>query len=248
MIDAGGWAGTAPGQRYPFCEIHACMCRRTSLAVEPWEFQEYVQRLGIHHLSLGYRPRYNIAPKQDQFVILQEHGHHSVHAMRWGLMPPWRSEEAFTHTPINARAESVRLKPMFRHAFAHRRGLVVVDSFYAWQRHSRANMPFRVHRRDGQLMTLAALWERRGPEDDPLETCAIITTDANAIIRPIQDRMPVVLAGMSQETWLNPHTDPVDAERLLMPDPSDDLTAYAITRYVNAPTHDGPQCWTRATP
>jgi putative SOS response-associated peptidase YedK len=153
---------------------------------------------------------------------------------------------------INARAETVATKPAYRRAFAiHRTTLIPADVFYEWQRRPAkgakpaSKLPYVIRRTDGQPMAFAGLWEvwrdDQHPDADPLRTCVIITTGANKLMKPIHDRMPVILDPADWDTWLNPDTDPATLQKLLVPAPAKDLEVYPISTRVNNVRNDSPE-------
>ena len=143
-------------------------------------------------------------------------------------------------------------KPAYRRAFAgHRTRLVPADFFYEWQRRPAkagkpaSKLPYAIHRADGQPMAFAALWEvwrdKDNPDAEPLRTCVIITTAANELMKPIHDRMPVILDPADWDTWLDPDTDLDTLQRLLVPAPAGDLEAYPVSTRVNNVRNDSPE-------
>jgi putative SOS response-associated peptidase YedK len=164
--------------------------------------------------------------------------------LRWGLIPGWAKDAAIGARLINARAETAAEKPAFRAAFRRRRCLVVADGFYEWQRTGRAKQPCFIRLRDGRPFAFAGLWEAwEAADDSMLETCTILTTDPNELIRPIHDRMPAILSPADYDTWLD--TTIEDSGRLLSlltPYPSDAMQAHPVGDFVNSPAHDSPQC------
>lgn len=190
------------------------------------------------------RPRYNVAPSQPAPVVrMQDAGRRTAAMLTWGLVPSWASDAAIGHRMINARAESLSEKPAFRAAFARRRCLVPVSGFYEWhtQAQGRRKQPFVIERSDQQPFMLAGLWERwtRGPA--PLETFSIITTEANELLRPLHDRMPVILADADLDLWLDPQLADLDAlYRLLQPADPAGFRARPVSTRVNSPKNDDP--------
>jgi putative SOS response-associated peptidase YedK len=182
------------------------------------------------------QPRYNIAPSQMVPVVRQAEEGRELVAMRWGLIPSWAKDEKAGYSMINARAETVAEKPAFR----RRRCLIPVDGFYEWKKLERAKQPFHVRLRNGEPFAFAGLWEHwQGPEGRTVESCAIIVTDANELMRPIHDRMPVILDRGSYATWLDPNL--TDAERLkalLAPYPNERMEAQPVSAAVNSPKND----------
>ena len=189
-------------------------------------------------------PRYNVAPQQPVPVIgRSETGTRSFSLVRWGLVPWWASAPDVGARAINARAESLAVKPMFRDAFRERRCWVIADGFYEWWRDGRTRQPWRFAMRDRRPFAFAGLWERwQGPDGEPLFTCAIVTTAANPAVSPVHDRMPVILGRGERDRWLDGDAQPDALAALLRPWPGADLEGYAVARLVNSVANDGPAC------
>src|SRR5262249_44556825 len=148
-------------------------------------------------------PRYNIAPTQPIAVVRRVGERRVLEPMQWGFVSRMPVEaKGAAARPINARAETIATTPLFRDAFARRRGIVPADGFYEWQPRGRSSRPFAVLRRDGAPLAMAAVWERSEGEAGPLVSCAIVTTEANAALAPLHERMPVLLAPEDFATWL----------------------------------------------
>jgi putative SOS response-associated peptidase YedK len=146
---------------------------------------------------------------------------------------------------INARGETVAEKPAFRAAFKQRRCLVLADGFYEWQAtgKGRHKQPLYFHLQDGKPFALAGLWERWQNADTVLTTCTIITTAANELLRPIHERMPVIVPPEAYSQWLDPAvTQREPLEALLTPFPADAMTGYPVSRTVNNVRNDSPAC------
>lgn len=185
----------------------------------------------------GLAPRYNIAPGQDVPVVRARAGEGSpsrvLELRRWGLVPGWASDRRSGARPINARAESAAQQALFRSALAQRRGLVPADGFYEWQHRGRSARPFAVRVRGG-LFAMAALYERSSGKGGPLDTCAILTTEANEAVRPVHDRMPVILAPEDYAAWLDPaQLDAAALAPLLRPCPAEWIELHPVDRRVN---------------
>jgi putative SOS response-associated peptidase YedK len=138
---------------------------------------------------------------------------------------------------INARAETVRTKPAFRSAFKARRCLIPAEGFYEWQRSRTLRQPHYIHRRDGAPMAFAGLWEPWRDGEETLESCAIITTESNALLAKLHNRMPVMLAPRMFDIWFTSSTE--QAADLLKPCAPDELVIYPVSRRVNDPRNDG---------
>ena len=189
-------------------------------------------------------PRYNGAPGQQHWVIRQhpKTGERHLDRLWWGLIPHWVKEPAPKHKPLNATAERVASAPMFRAAYAKRRCIVPVDNFFEWAKVTPSakgpKQPYAVAMKSGEPFALAGIWEswRHPGTDDIVRTFCIITTDANALLAGIHDRMPVILGPEHFDRWLTPiEPDPRD---LLVPFPDAPMTLWPISVRVNAPAND----------
>ncbi|MDV3002480.1 MAG: SOS response-associated protein YedK (plasmid) [Chroococcopsis gigantea SAG 12.99] len=183
-------------------------------------------------------PRYNIAPSQPVAIVT---GERQLQFARWGLIPPWAKDKAISSKLINARAETLSEKPSFREAFKHRRCLILADGFYEWQGVGKKKQPYCIRLEDERLFAFAGLWESWRGEGELIDSCTIITTNANDSIRPIHDRMPVILPPAAYETWLAPTSSRPDLQSLLVPIESDRLKSFPVSTLVNSPAHDRPE-------
>lgn len=215
------------------------MCGRYSLTTPPEAMRQVFGFAERPDLA----PRYNLAPGQPAPAVRAtgEAGGRTLVMLRWGLVPGWAEDPAAGARRINARAETVAEKPSFRAAFRRRRCLIPADGFYEWRRAGGGRRPWHVRRPDGGVLALAGLYERwQAPGGEPLETCAIVTTEANAVVRPIHHRMPVIVAPGAFAIWLEGGT--AAAGDLLRPAPDDALEAYPVSRRVNDVRNDDPAC------
>lgn len=192
------------------------------------------------------RPRFNIAPGQDIPVVRRrEDGAAPIlEPRRWGLVPPWAKDPKIGNRMINARGETLADKPAFRRALRRQRCLVPADGFYEWQTRTGGKQPYFIERPDANLFAIAGLWERwKGPEDEIIESCTLITTQANEVLAAIHPRMPVVLAARDYALWLDPRVDdPEPILPLLHPSPSEFFAAHPVGGHVNRPKNDDPEC------
>jgi len=191
-------------------------------------------------------PRYNIAPTQETLVVrrLPESTSREAARLRWGLIPSWAKDSAIGSRLINARSESAAEKPAFRRAFRQRRCLVPTDGFYEWQHGGARRQPFLIRLLKPKPFALGGLWETwTNPAGETLETFTILTTAANDVVRPLHDRMPVILDPRSFDLWLDPALrDPERLKPLLRPFPADALVAVPVSPMVNDPHNEGAQC------
>ncbi|MGD0383531.1 MAG: SOS response-associated peptidase [Thermoguttaceae bacterium] len=194
------------------------------------------------------KPRYNIAPSQPvpavQLKLGQTKLQRELVLLRWGLIPGWANDPAIGNRMINARAESLAQKPAFRAALRQRRCLIAADGFYEWQGTGRSRQPYFIHFRDDRPFAFAGLWESwEGPDHTAIDSCTIITTAAGDLIRPIHDRMPVILPPEAYEVWLDPAVKNINAiAALLVPFSSPEMEAYPVNTLVNKASRDGPEC------
>ena len=191
-------------------------------------------------------PRYNIAPTQPIPVVLEtiEDKTRQFKLLHWGLIPSWAKDAKMGAKLINARAETVTEKPAFRSAFKKRRCLVLADGFYEWQQQNGKKQPFYFRLQDGQPFAFAGLWEHwEGAEGEAIESCTILTTEANDLLQPIHDRMPVILDAKDYDRWLDPTVQkPDDLKSLLKPYRSQEMTLYPVSAKVNNPKYESPNC------
>ncbi|AUX10307.1 hypothetical protein AArcSl_2689 [Halalkaliarchaeum desulfuricum] len=188
----------------------------------------------------GYEPRYNIAPGDSLEVITAE-APDEIDRYRWGIVPPWSDSPGRGELLINARSETVAEKPTFRDAWKARPCLVLSSGFYEWQSTAGGSKrPYRIHRDGDTVFAMAGLWEPPDArEDNAGETVprvTILTTEANRLMEPIHDRMPVLLPEETESEWLA--AGPAAREELCRPYPDDDLDAYEISTRVNDPGND----------
>jgi putative SOS response-associated peptidase YedK len=194
------------------------------------------------------KPRYNIAPTQPVTVVRLGLGERrELVEMRWGLVPSWAKDAGVGARMINARCETAAEKPAFRAALRRRRCLVAADGFFEWARAGNRKQPYHVRMADGRPFAFAGLWEMWSPPGgQALETCTILTTEPNDVVRPLHDRMPVIVDRADHAAWLDPATvDPSRLATLLRPYAGGDMVAYPVAPRVNDPGIDDSGCIAR---
>jgi putative SOS response-associated peptidase YedK len=218
------------------------MCGRFTLRSKP---EAVAKEFGLPSMPL-LELRYNVAPTQAVAAVRLDSmtGQRRLDLLRWGLVPAWADGPTIGNRLINARAETVAERTAFRQAFLAQRCLVVADAFYEWaKRQEGRKQPFLIRRRDGRPFGFAGLWERWEGDDRTIESCAVITTEANALVRPIHGRMPAILQPEDYGFWLDSAIrDKVTLGEVLVPYPADDLVAYPVSTLVNAAANDRVEC------
>ncbi len=197
----------------------------------------------VDEISTDLEPSYNIAPTQQVAVVVND-GRKQLVAVQWGLIPSWSKDAAIGNKLINARSETVTEKASFRNAFKKRRCLIVADGFYEWQKIGQQKRPVYIRLKSAKPFGFAGLYETwESPEGERVTTCTIITTEANDIIKPIHDRMPVIVPKEAENLWLDPEVK--DREvllELLKPYPSEAMETWSVSKMVNSPANNSPEC------
>nr|ALS91378.1 putative ACR, COG2135 [uncultured bacterium] len=216
------------------------MCGRYTLT-KP---KELLKRFPNIQLPMNCAPRYNIAPTQPVLAVTNAKPE-EFQPMHWGLIPSWAKDPSIGSRMINARAETLREKPAYRTAFRRRRCLVPADGFYEWKPGpAKTKTPTYIRMKSGEPFMIAGLWEVwTGPDGEEIPSCTLVTAEPNELVKPIHDRMIVILPEEHFAHWLDPSERPPDAlETLLKPYPADEMEAYAVSTAVNSPKHDTPDC------
>ncbi len=219
------------------------MCGRFSLSAN---LTTIAQRFGVRTAtaeSAAWTPSYNIPPTKT-VVVVGDDGARYLTEMRWGLIPSWAKDPTIGNRMINARAETLAVKPAFRAAIRKRRCLVVADGFYEWQKQGRGKQPVYIVLKSRGPFGFAGLWDTwTSPDGEEMKTCTIITTEANELLKPVHDRMPVILSREAEPIWLDPTIqDPAHLLSLLKPYPAEEMEFYPVSRAVNSPKNDSLDC------
>ncbi len=189
-----------------------------------------------------YPPRYNAAPTQWLPIVRELHGVRRLDLLRWGLIPSWAKDPIIGNRMINARAETVMEKPTYKAAYRRRRCLVPVDGFYEWQAlDDGSKQPHLIHLATGELIGLAGLWEHwQSADGTELESFTILTTTPNELLRPIHDRMPVIIPRPSYDAWLSAETPEEALHGMLQPYPAEAMALFPVSRRVGNAKVDDP--------
>lgn len=197
-------------------------------------------------VQVSLPPRYNIAPGQQIAILRPGSSGKELAMLRWGLIPFWAGDAGMGSRLINARAETLEEKSSFRVCFKRNRCLIPADGFYEWQEvpGRKKKQPYFVRRKDKELFAMAGLWStwKNRATGEVVETCAIITTDANSLLAGIHNRMPAILPQERYDPWLNPHTGSGELKNMLMPFDAEAMTVYPVSELCNNPKNDFPEC------
>jgi putative SOS response-associated peptidase YedK len=213
------------------------MCGRYTLTSP----EDIAARFGLGALAETHiEPRFNVSPTQAVPTIRSRDGAPALEMMRWGFQPAWM-KKGNRPPPINARAETLMERPMFKGAANKGRCLIPADGFYEWKviPGQKAKQPMHIRLKDGALFAFAGLWTWGGDEVGP--TCVIITTAPNELVSTIHDRMPVILTEHGERLWMDADAPTEEALSVLMPYPADLMEAFAVSTAVNQAGRDAPE-------
>lgn len=215
------------------------MCGRFTQKA-PWEKVSREFSIANTPSKTLFEPRYNIAPTQIIAAVRELESTREAAELKWGLVPSWSKDESIGNRMINARAETITEKPSFREAFRSRRCIIPASGFYEWQKAEKgAKQPFYFYLKDRELFGFAGLWEEWLDKQtgELLETCTIITTEANEVLKPVHERMPVILKAQDYDEWLDPKERNTDKlQTLLAPYPAKEMDSHPVSRSVNITT------------
>lgn len=219
------------------------MCGRFTLTSPTDQIQELFAVKKLPSLEA----RYNVAPTDPVLSVrLDDEGARTAERMRWGLIPYWADDTKIGARLINARSETVHEKPAFRDAFERRRCLVAADGFFEWKKMQGRKQPFHFTLKEGGPFGFAGLWERwRDEEGEWLTSCTVLTTEANELVQPTHDRMPVIVHPEDHELWLDTRATHDDLAEVFEPFPPDEMQGYPVSTRVNNVRNDDPDCLER---
>jgi putative SOS response-associated peptidase YedK len=219
------------------------MCGRITAT---FEFSDIRVRWNLDSDLPKYTPRFNVAPETSPTipVIVRHKGSNECRLMHWGLIPHWAADPTIGNRMINARAKTLTELPSFKLLVDRRRCIIPADGFYEWRKEGKRKVPMWVYLRNRQPFGLAGLWDVwRKPDGKRVESFTIITTEPNELVRPIHNRMPVILRPEDEEQWLDvSRTSFAKAQSQLKPYPEELMDAHDVSPIVNSAKYDGPEC------
>lgn len=196
-----------------------------------------------------YTPRYNIAPSQPVLAVreIPKAKERELVNLRWGLIPSWAKDAKIGNKLINCRSETVFEKPSFRAAVKSRRCLIPADGYYEWKVEGKTKQPYHIKLKSNEPFWMAGLWETWRFEDMNIESCTVITTEANEYLQSIHHRMPVIVKKEKMNVWLDQTlSDQKTLSELFSSYPGDEMAMQAVSSLVNKSAFDGPECLTPA--
>lgn len=216
------------------------MCGRYTLIAEGAAWRK---KLGLEEAP-RLEPRYNIAPSEWIAIVRRAQGANHVAVVQWGLVPFWADDAKIGNRLINARSETAGKKPAFRAAMRYRRCLVPADGFYEWVKTDGGKQPMYVRLDGGQVFAMAGLWERwESPAGEVRESATILTTEANALVERMHDRMPVIVAPEDYDRWLDTDVQkPEEVRDICRPYPAEEMGAWPVCPAVSNPRYKGADC------
>lgn len=218
------------------------MCGRYS---QTYKLKELMSRFLIDETGIHFNPRFNITPSQELPVVIYDQGKRSLELFRWGLIPSWAKEISIGQKLINARGESLMEKPSFKRLVERRRLLALGSSFFEWKKEEgrKGKTPYLFQLKSKKPFGFAGLWDHwKDPEGKEIRSFTIITTEANELVQNIHERMPVILQEKDEERWLDPENNFYELLPLLSPYPAGEMEAFPVSRVVNSPKNDLPEC------
>jgi len=214
------------------------MCGRFTLTVDPADLKEAFQE---YNFPAQFAPRFNIAPSRP-ILAIPNNGLNTADFFTWGLVPAWAKEPDIGNRLINARGETLAEKPSFRGSYKYKRCLILADGFYEWKSEpgTKTKIPYFIHMKDRKPFAFAGLWDEwNGADGSQVKSCTIITTGPNELMKPIHDRMPVILDPADYGQWLDASPQsPESLQPLIRPFPADRMSAYPVSTLVNKPSVD----------
>lgn len=190
--------------------------------------------------------RYNVAPTMDAMVVLDRDGERVLDQFFWTFIPPWSEDgKPGKFSAINARDDKLASSRLYGPSFKSKRCIVPAGGFYEWQGKKAPKQPFYIHRNDNRPLGFAGIWShwQSRERNEERYSFAIVTTAANDALKPIHDRMPVILGRDDYDLWLDPRSvDTQSLQELLRPCPDEWLEAYPVSTRVNKPGNEGPEC------
>ncbi|MBC5772763.1 SOS response-associated peptidase [Pontibacter sp. KCTC 32443] len=211
------------------------MCGRYSIAITVKDKNNKASRVARLLEKYKLEAHYNAAPSQLLPVVTADEPD-KIQLFSWGLVPHWSKDQHHGNKPINARAETLLEKPSFRELVSRRHCLVPADGFYEWRKTASGKVPYRFLLKSEELFSFAGLWDEWADTEtgEMQRTFTIITMEANELVKPTHDRMPVILSPEKEEAWLDVTKGNNLLQQFLRPFPAEEMKSYAVSALVNS--------------
>ena len=215
------------------------MCGRKTLTMSKKEIIEelMVDEWQVEH----YTPNYNIAPTQNSLVMVQEKGSNIIRGMRWGLIPGWSKNELHGSKMINARLETITIKPSFKNLITQNRCIILSNGYYEWKQDGNIKVPYFIHKKNRSLMLFAGLWTVWSAPSKRIFTYTILTTKSQGDVSAIHDRMPVLINKSKAEMWTN-HDNQFSEVQKELSKFKHKFSYYQVSNFVNTPNNNSMAC------
>ncbi len=220
------------------------MCGRFTITLTKEDFLNYLMRYEDLEISIQENtlPQYNVAPSEEIIAMIKHDSKYRVGTIKWGFMPHFTVNTSKSTLIINARAETLLTKNLFKESVTSKRCIIFADSFYEWKSINGQKTPYRIMLKNKKLFAFAGIWSINKSSDKPLYSAAIITTQSNKLMESIHDRMPVILSDNDIVCWLDPTSTKEKYMALLKPYSAEEMFAYEISSYVNNASHKDQKC------
>lgn len=221
------------------------MCGRFVLTIEFEKLLDFLQlRYSIKKPTKDYNPRFNIAPGQQVLSVINDGKNYRSGYLNWGFIPHWAKDSSIGYRMINSRSETIDTNNSFKSSFTSKRCIIISDGFYEWEKKNNQKLPHLFSLKNNSAFSFAGIWSKWTPDNlNPIYSCSIITTNANSIVKPIHDRMPVILNEETEKIWLD--TSIKDASILksvLSPYEANKMTSYRVSTIVNSSKNESHEC------
>ncbi|MDD2331679.1 MAG: SOS response-associated peptidase [Candidatus Cloacimonetes bacterium] len=220
------------------------MCGRFAQVIVHEQLKKLIDELEIKNHDQQMEVNFNLAPTQALGAVISKHQQHLLTFFRWGLIPSW-SKEIPSFALINVRSDTILQKPSFKNGLQYRRCLIPATGFFEWKKPEK--QPYFIHSTSAEFFYFAGIYDHYTAGDgSEIPSCAIITTEANGIMKPIHERMPVILSPQEIPTWLDSgFRDPASLQALLSPCPDNAIEAYPVSNIVNSVRNNSRECLQR---
>lgn len=210
------------------------MCGRFTLTAD--EGTVIIRFNSTKTMEHGYKPRFNIAPSQQVLAVINDGQKNRLGQLKWGFIPRWAKDKRIGFKMLNARAETLAEKPMFKHPFKRQRCIIPSDGFYEWKREGDVKQPYHIRLKSGEVFGFAGLWDRwESTDGDVIHSCTIITTEPNDLMADIHQRMPAILRKEDEQVWLDRKVeDTAVLQDFLRPYDAEEMDLFKVSTEVNS--------------